>query len=359
MNRPLLTALLLIHPLAAAEIPRVLWYDAPAESWQKHALPLGNGNLGCMVFGGTAKEHIQFNHDTMWIGGESDTGAYQAFGDLFIDLGHDPAENYRRELDITRAVHTTTYTHDGKTYTREAFASAPAGVIVIRLTADAAKGHSGTLYLTDAHDAKITANGNRITATGDTANHQKYNKHTWENPVVLNKESQVLVLHQGGTLEAGEGSISFKDCDSLTILLAAGTDYINDRSQRWTQDHPSQRLTAAVDAAAAIPYDTLRDAHIRDYQSLYNRATLSLGNTEPEKQARPTSARMTAYRGDAAGPGTKTIYEADAVGGAGEPDIDLEELMFQYARYLLISCSRPGSLPANLQGLWNESNAPE
>lgn len=322
-------------------------------------MPLGNGNLGCMVFGGTIQERVQFNHDTLWIGGESNTGAYQAFGDLFIELGHDPVENYRRELDISRSIHTTTYTHNGISYTREAFASAPAGVIVIRFTADAPQGHSGTISLTDAHDAKITVAGNRLTATGDTANHQKYLNHTWENPVVLQKESQVLVIHEGGTLEATDRGIIFRDCDSLTVFLAAGTDYINDRSQGWTREHPGTRLRNALDAAAATPFDALRDAHIRDYQAIYNRVSLSLGKDEPEKSARPTRARMMAYRGNFPGPGTKTTYEADAVGGTGEADIELEELLFQYARYLLISCSRPGSLPANLQGLWNESNAPE
>jgi len=336
-----------------------LWYEKPAESWQTDALPIGNGSLGAMIFGGTDKDRIQFNHDTLWIGGETNTGAYQAFGDLFIQLDHNDATDYRRELDIAQAIHTVRYTHDGKTYTREAFASAPAGVIVIRLTADVPGAHTGTISLTDAHDAKITAAGNRITATGTTARHQRYLNHTWEYPIVLQKESQVLVLNQGGTIEAGEGTITFRDCDVLTILLAAGTDYIADRAQSWTRTHPHVRQTAALDAAATTPYDSLREAHIRDYQSLFNRLTLTLGRTDPAKSARSTAARMQAYRGGFQGPSTKTIYEADAVGGAGEPDIGLEVLLFQYARYLLISCSRPGTLPANLQGLWNESNAPE
>lgn len=345
---------------AIADIkPRVLWYDAPAEDWQKHPLPLGNGNLGCMIFGDTVRERIQFNHDTLWVGGESNTGAYQPFGDLFINLGHEPVEKYRRELDINRAIHTTTYSHNGVTYTREAFASAAAGVIVIRLTADQPGAHTGSFALTDAHGAKITAADNRLTASGDTSKHQKYRNETWENPIVLQKESQVLVTYHGGTVEAGEGGIAFRDCDTLTIYLNAGTDYVNDRSQGWTGDHPGARLTAAIDAAAAMPYDVLRDAHIRDYQAIYNRVCLRLGKDDPEKQSQATNRRISAYRGDSHGPGTRTTYEANAVGGTGVPDIDLEELLFQYARYLLISCSRPGSLPANLQGLWNDNIAPE
>ncbi len=339
--------------------PRILWYDAPATDWQRQALPLGNGNLGCMVFGGLGKERVQFNHDTLWIGGETNTGAYQAFGDLFIDLGHDKAGGYRRELDITRAVHTVSYTHGGKGYTRETFVSAPAGVVIMHLTADAPQAYSGTISLTDAHDAEITVQGNRITATGDTAKHQTYNNKNWKNPIVLNKESQVLVLHQGGSLEAGEGLVRFQGCDSITIFLGAGTDYVNKRSEGWTGDHPHRRITSAIDAASAKGYNVLLEEHVRDYQSLYNRLGLQLGEPETDKQSRATSVRMTAYRGDSPGPGTKTKYEAEEVGGTGEADVGLEELMFQYSRYLLISCSRPGSLPANLQGLWNDSNAPE
>jgi alpha-L-fucosidase 2 len=361
LKRFLCFFLLFVPVLAKAwdEPQRILWYEAPADDWQRHALPLGNGSLGCMVFGGLGKERVQFNHDSMWIGSETNTGAYQAFGDLFIDLGHDKASEYRRELDIARAVHTVRYVHEGKRYTRETFVSAPAGVVVIHLTSDVAQAYSGEIRLTDAHGAKIAAQGNRIIATGDTAKHQIYNAATWQNPIILSKESQVLVLHQGGSLATGQGGIRFQDCNSLTIFLTAGTDYINNRSEGWTGDHPHKRLSAVMDAAAVKGHQILMDEHIRDYQSLYKRVSLQLGKTEPEKQAQATSARITTYRGDSPGPGTKTKYEADAVGGSGQADIGLEELMFQYSRYLLISCSRPGSLPANLQGLWNDSNAPE
>ncbi|MFU8893245.1 MAG: glycosyl hydrolase family 95 catalytic domain-containing protein [Luteolibacter sp.] len=360
MRHLLLATSLLALPLTAAA--NTLWYETPATSWQTDALPIGNGSLGAMLFGGTAKDRIQFNHDTLWIGGETNTGAYQAFGEMLIHLGHEETSNYRRELDISRAIHTVSYTHNGITYNREAFASAPAGVIVVRFTADKPGAHSGSITLTDAHDARVSATGNRITATGNTANHQRYRKYgndAWEYPIVLQKESQALVINQGGTLEAVDGGITFHGCDSLTIFLSAGTDYIADRAHSWTRTHPHVRLTTALDAAAATPYESLRDAHVRDYQSFFNRVSLDLGKPDSEKSAQSTAARMAAYRGGFQGPGTETIYEADAVGGEGEPDIGLEELLFQYARYLLISCSRPGTLPANLQGLWNESNAPE
>jgi alpha-L-fucosidase 2 len=147
---PSIIATFLCAALATAAEPlATLWYQTPADSWQTSALPIGNGSLGAMIFGGTAKDRIQFNHDTLWIGGETNTGAYQAFGELFIELGHENPTTYRRELDISRAVHTTTYTHGGTQYTREAFASKPAGVIVIRLTANAPEAHTGSITLTD------------------------------------------------------------------------------------------------------------------------------------------------------------------------------------------------------------------
>ena len=114
---------------------RTLWYARPARNWQKEALPLGNGRLGCMIFGDVSKEHIQFNEDTLWVGDEKDTGAYQAFGNIYVDMAHPNPEDYRRELDISEAIHRITYTSEGVRYRREYFASYPAGVMVFHFTA--------------------------------------------------------------------------------------------------------------------------------------------------------------------------------------------------------------------------------
>ncbi|MCG7852539.1 MAG: glycoside hydrolase family 95 protein [Methanosarcinaceae archaeon] len=347
---------------AAAEPEnRVLWYDEPAGDWQKQALPLGNGNLGCMVFGGIENEHIQFNQDTLWIGSEKNTGAYQAFGDINIKFSHANGKDYRRELDISRAVHTVTYVSNGTKYKREYFASAPAQVMVFRFTANRNKAHSGTITLTDAHGAGIVARNNRLTASGNTGKHQHYNdpKGSWENPVILNYQSQLLVLSDGGTVGPDGNTISFSDCDSLTILVAAATDYLNQRAMGWTGEHPHKRITACLDGASRKSFDDLLRDHVEDYQSLFNRLTIDFGRTDADKLRLPTDERMRAYRGKGTGPSAEVIYEAEAAGGKGRPDPDLEELMFQYARYLMISCSRPGSMPANLQGLWNNSNKPE
>ncbi len=338
----------------------ILWYDKPATDWQTQALPLGNGNLGCMVFGGIDNEHIQYNHDTFWVGSEKNTGAYQAFGDINIGLGHTNGKDYRRELDLSRAVHTVTYESKGTKYKREYFVSAPARVMVFRFTADRNKAYSGSITLTDAHDAVVVAKNNRLSASGNTEKHQSYihDKGPWENPVILNFESQLIVLHDGGTVRTDGNRISFSDCNSLTVLVTAGTDYLNQRARGWTGEHPHKRITASLDAASKKSFENLLGDHVKDYQSLFNRLTMDIGATETHKLKLPTDARMSAYRGKGARPSGKMIYEATAVGGNGAADPDLEELMFQYARYLMISCSRPGSMPSNLQGLWNNSNNP-
>ncbi len=133
--------------------------------------------------------------------------------------------------------------------------------------------------------------------------------------------------------------LEFQDCDALTILLAADTDYCNQRQQGWRQAHPHEQLTAQLAAASQRTFQDLLDEHVRDYQQLFQRCRVELGTTAAEMLSQPTPDRLAAYRD-------------------GGSDPDLEELLFQYARYLMISSSRPGCLPANLQGIWNHSNQP-
>ena len=177
----------LLVATAAHAADTKLWYDKPASNWMTEALPIGNGDLGAMIFGKTDIERIQFNEKSLWTGNEQDTGSYQAFGDLFVKLGHDKVTDYRRELDLERGAQSVSYTFNGVRYKREIIASHPAGVIAIRLTADKPGAYSGKLWLTDMHGADVLADGKRLTATGVLNNGMDY-------------ESQAFVLNEGGTV---------------------------------------------------------------------------------------------------------------------------------------------------------------
>jgi len=338
----------------------VLWYTEPAADWQKEALPIGNGRLGAMVFGGVEKEHIQFNEDTVWIGDEEDTGSYQAFGDLYIELHGAPCEvpeGYRRELDISRSLQTISYEKDGTKFRREYFASHPANVMVFRLSADTKGAYTGTLSLKDAHLGETAAEGNRLTFSGKLSG--KYGRPQEDYAIRLQYEAQVLVLNEGGTIKAADGRIMFENCDELVILLDGGTDYLNRHDKDWKQDHPHKRITKRLAKAGKRDFSDLLEEHIEDYQALFGRVTLDLGETPAETLRLSTAERLDAYRGAEVTFPDGTKYEqppARFEGGARDPG--LEELLFQYARYLMISSSRPGCLPANLQGLWNNSNRP-
>jgi alpha-L-fucosidase 2 len=189
MIKPILALL-----LASAFLPATyaadqkIWFNKPAENWMTEALPVGNGELGAMVFGKTDLERIQFNEKSLWTGNEIDTGSYQAFGDLFLKLDHTDVEDYRRELDLERGAVVVSYSSNGTRYRREIIASHPAGVIAIRLTADKPGAYSGKVWLTDMHGADVLADGNRLTSTGVLNNGLDY-------------ESQALALNEGGTVQ--------------------------------------------------------------------------------------------------------------------------------------------------------------
>lgn len=330
-----------------------LWYRHPANTWMTEALPIGNGPMGAMLFGHTDLERIQFNEISLWGGRRlaskeyvenDDMGSYQAFGDLFVQLGHDPEKvtNYRRELDIQRAVHRVTYEYEGVRYEQIAFASHPAGVIVVHFAANKPAAYSGRIWLTDMHNAPITASANRLAAVGKLKNGFEY-------------EAQVQALTQGGKLSITENDsvpenqweielpatcLSFDKSDSVTLFLSAGTSFEQDFAKEWLGEHPHAAVTQRVDSAASRSVDVLLAEHVSDYQSLFGRVSLDLGTPDSSQVEKSTKERLEAYtRNKVADP-------------------DLEALFCQFGRYLLISCSRPGSLPANLQGVWNDSNRP-
>lgn len=331
-----------------------LWSDRPAKVWMTEAYPIGNGPMGAMLFGGTEIERIQFNEITLWSGTRmaveglgdegQDLGAFQAFGDILIHLGHHLAgvTQYRQSLDIDRAVHEVSYEFNGVGYKRTSFASHPDGVVVVHLTATEPGSYTGRIQLADMHEAKISAAGNKLSAVGKLGNGFEY-------------EAQLLVLSKNGVLKAVEDtaprenpwkiavpetSLTFTKCDSLTLILGAGTNFLQDHNRQWLGAHPHANVTKRVDSAGKQSVAKLLARHTKDYQALFRRFAIHVGATAQDLRAKTTFARLEAYTSDKSA------------------DPELEALFCQFGRYLLISCSRPGSLPANLQGVWNDSNEP-
>ncbi len=339
-----------LAPLCASAAPNLtLRYAKPApdthEGWEREALPVGNGRIGAMLFGQLARERIQFNDITLWTGDARVMGAYQPFGDLFIELaGHDqPASGYARELQLAPGRQAVGYTLGGVNYRREAFASHPAQVIVLRFTADQKARYSGKLRLADMHGARIAASGQRLFATGSLAGWvlpKADGQASGEAPSTnaMAYASQVQLLNEGGSVRIEGQTLVFTDCDALTLILGAGTSYVADAARRFQGEHPLPRVTAQVSAAAARPFDALRAEHEKDHRALFDRVAVDLGASAPARRALTTDERVKAYTHDGADP-------------------ELEALYVQFGRYLLIASSRD-SLPANLQGLWNDSLTP-
>ena len=321
-----------------------LWYTRPARSWSSEALPIGNGRMGAMLFGGVDVEHIQFNEDSLWSGdnnwdgaydlGDHGFGSYRSFGDLYVTFdslsGTLPAD-YRRSLDILTGIHRTTFAQGGIAFRREAFASRPDQVLVFRYSAtkngEKAGELSGRLRLGSGQPGvKTVADAKGLSWDAVMPNNLKH-------------VCGLRVLHTGGSVRA-EGDLTvFANCDSLTLLLDARTNYAPSYKTNWRGPAPAPVIAKELDAAAAKSYAALRKAHLDDLAPLLARVRVDWGRSDEATLALPTDARLLAY-----------------IKGANDPD--LEETMFQYGRYLLASCSRPGGLPANLQGLWNDSNKP-
>lgn len=299
-----------------------LRYAVPApdtpQGWEEQALPIGNGRLGAMLFGQVARDRLQFNDITLWTGDAQAMGTYQPFGDvrLTLDGAEAPVQGYQRELDIARAEHRLRYTQAGVRFERVALASHPAQLIAWRLTADRPGRHHGRIALTDRHGATLQAAGRSITALGRLANGLAY-------------ASELRLLPEGGRVTVDGNELVFTGCTALTVLLAAGTSFDDGRP-------PLPRVQAQLAAAPAWP--ELQAAHRRDVQRLLGRMQLDLGTSAPERRALTTDARLASYTRE-----------------GGDPE--LEALYFQFGRYLLVSSSRD-SLPANLQGLWNDHLQP-
>jgi alpha-L-fucosidase 2 len=460
---------------------KVMWYSRPAKNWSSEALPIGNGRIGAMLFGGVDKEVIQFNEQSLWSGdnnwdggyklGDHGFGNYRNFGEMTIFWGADreaglsspsghgagngqpiaatadgkvstkwcvedpgdavswqvglaagqtvksyaltsaedvPARDpqswvlegsddastwkeldrralgkpfasrnetktfeiaqpsacrfyritfatkglshfqvaevsldgvpsgaaagnetlagYRRSLNIFNGIHVVSFPRKGVVYNREAFASRKDQVLVFHYVADKPAALSGTITMSSGQGSATAAEGNSLSFAGEMPNKLKH-------------AAMARVFNSGGKTKVEGDKIVFDKCDSLTILLNARTNYAPDYKAGWRGADPLPRLMEELSAAAGRGVDALRKSHLEDLAVLLGGVRIDVGTTPREVLDLPLDERKKKY----------------AEGGS---DPDLEELMFQYGRYLLASCSRPGGLPANLQGLWNNSNNP-
>ena len=349
-----------------------LWYRQPAEKWVE-ALPVGNGRMGAMVYGGVPTERIQFNEHTLWVGEphdyshpgaskhlaairellfagkqkEAETLAmnefmseplrqmpYQPFAELVLTFAQtEKVENYRRDLDLDQAVAGVVFDAGGVNFRREVFTSAPDQLVVVRLTAS----RPGALSFTAKFDclhrttSTVALGKNRLALRGRVADADERTKSKFANP--LRFEAQLEARADGGSVAATANGIEVKDANSVTLLLSAATSFKNFRD---VSGDPSAVCERALNSASGKSYDALRQAHVADHQKLFRRVKLDLG--AGQAATLPTDERLR------------------QTGGTG--DAGLATLIFQYGRYLLIGSSRAGGQPANLQGIWNDSLKP-
>jgi len=353
---------------------QIIWSDKPLiidyneiekprdeeERWEREVLPIGNGRLGGTVFGDPKKERIQFNQESLWVGNEDNTGGYQPFGDIYIELDHKNYKAYRRELDIEKAVQTISYESNGVNYKREYFSSYPAQCMVMHLSADKKASLSGFISMDNVHEIPIVAEENKLIMKGDTSDfwwwklHLKEPKrliagreYASEDNINLDFEAQVRVKHEGGELVVKGDKIEFINCDSVTLYLSAETNYINQRDKGWKGEHPHTKVSAIIAEVIKSDFETLLKKHIEDYQSLYKRMSVDFGKSSNETSKLPCHKRVENY--------SKRVLDInDNAGGECSADPELESLLYQYGRYLMIASSRDGHgcLPSNLQGIW-------
>ncbi|MEU7913697.1 glycosyl hydrolase family 95 catalytic domain-containing protein [Microbispora bryophytorum] len=344
-----------------------LWYDESAGTDWLRALPIGNGRLGAMVFGNVDTERLQLNEDTVWAGGPYDQSntrgagalgqirqlvfqnqwsqaqslidqnmlgnpsaqlAYQTVGNLRLAFGSSSGvSEYSRVLDLTTATTTTSYLQNGVRYKREVLASAPDQVIAIRLTAD--RGGSITFSATFDSPQRTTRSspdGTTVALDGVSGDQRG-----------LSGKVRFLALAKavadGGSVSSSGGTLQVRNANSVTLLISIGSSYVNYKD---TSGDYQGIARGYLNAANGRTYDDLRSRHVADYQRLFGRTTLDLGRTSAADQ--PTDVRIAQH--------------------ANTNDPQFSVLLFQFGRYLLISSSRPGSQPANLQGIWNDSLSP-
>jgi alpha-L-fucosidase 2 len=352
----------------------VLWYREPAKIWEE-ALPIGNGRLGAMIFGGVADERIQLNESTLWDGypldpnnpeslkalpevrrllfenknneavalaGKTMMGlpsgikSYQSLGELWFSTPILKASDYIRSLDLSTAIATTKYVSEEVEYRREIFASPADGVIVVRFTADKKNKISFALTLKREQDAECLADP--VDPQSLILRGQLPIKDSQGKPRGLRFAAQVKAVATGGKVAVSHGLLVVNNATSVILYIVGATNYPglkNIASGIYTSSaDPEQLCAEAIEKVTAKSYARLKADHIAAHQRLFSRVELKLGAVPDSILSLPTNKRL------------------DRARNTGYPDAGLVETYFQFGRYLLISCSRPGGMTANLQGLW-------
>ena len=389
MKQLFLSLLSVAHLFAYAQKDLTLWYNQPATTWTE-ALPVGNGRLGAMVFGGVENELIQLNEATLWSGGpvnksvnptafsylsktrtalfegdyakgnelaKQQQGLYSEsflpLADLVIQqqFGNSKPSAYYRDLNINDAIATTTFTVDGIQYKREIFSSAAAQVIVIRISAEG-KNNINCRISTNSqlHFTTNAISKNELALTGKAPTHVAPSYVDYEKQPVQYADTsgckgmrfQLLIkaIAKDGMIETDAAAINVKNATELILLLSAATSF-NGYDKCPDKEGKNEQQIAAdfLAKAAAKPYSILLKNHLVDFHKYFNRVSLTLNKEVPAKANLPTDERLEAYTN-------------------GSADAGLEALYFQYGRYLLIASSRTTGAPANLQGIWNKELRP-
>jgi alpha-L-fucosidase 2 len=374
-----LVAVLLTASTVHAAEDLTVWHKQPAKNWNE-ATPVGNGRLGAMIFGGVSSERIQVNEDSLWSGAPQDAdnpaalevlpqirqllfegkyaeaqrianrnlickgpgsgrgrggkiayGSYEMLGDLKLNFDHgtNAAVNYRRALDLNTATASVNYEVGGVKFEREIFSSAPDQVLVVRLRASKKGALNLQVGMARPEAAMVSVIGNeQLILRGQLWN--------GETNAGMKFAARLAVLGEPGKVKADGNGLRITNATQVTILLTAETDY---RMQLpdWRSGDPERETRGQLNAAMMKPFRRLRDAHVADYQKFFKRVSLDLGTTEAAQL--PTEERLKAVT-------------------AGGTDPALIALYYQFGRYLMISSSRPGTMPANLQGLWADTVQP-
>jgi alpha-L-fucosidase 2 len=373
-------SMLLLAPFAVAnDVPQdqsadsraaVLWYQKPAAKWED-AMPLGNGRLGAMVFGGVTEERVMLNESTLWGGAPCDYSnpeagqhlaelrklifagkpaeaqgladnmlgnpycqkPYQPLGALRLRFpNHKRFDHYERALNLDQAIATTTYQIGDVNFKREMFVSAADQVMVVRIQSSKPGGITMELRLDTSHSGvgAVVMGGNTLKLAGriPPRSGQENWSSGWEKPG-MKFEARVLARNDGGTIEGAGDHLKVRDADTVTLILCAATGFKNYQD---ADGDPEEAVEKTMSGASSKTFEQLRASHLADYQPLFRRVALDLG-TSPSA-ALPTDQRIAGFEKD--------------------KDPALVALYYQFGRYLLLASSRPGGQPANLQGIWNQ-----